>query len=81
MELESLLADGFVERFARFYLKFINAGNRSSVYDPAYVKWVHESGFQAEYAYAYGLTDYENYLSDYDFYKVWPHNSLALDQR
>lgn len=41
--------------------------------------WAHSRGFLAEYASAYGLdgTNCEDYLSDYDFYKVWPLNSWA----
>jgi hypothetical protein len=48
-------------------------------YDSAYVRWAHEQGFLAESAYAYGLDEHNvsQYLSDYDYYKIWPLNSWS----
>lgn len=76
-KLEDLLKDGFSKKFATYYLDLAQKEEQNATYDVNYVKWAHEHGFLAESAYAYGLNEenYLNYLSDYDFYKVWPLNN------
>lgn len=78
-ELSELLKDGYTEKYARFYLSGCAAEEKSPIYDPALTKWAHSHGFFVEHALLYGLNDSncEDYLSDYDFYKVWPLNSWA----
>ena len=74
--LDSLLADGFTRRRAQEYLDILSWEARSGLFDPDYLEWSHAHGFCAESACAYGLTE-ENmgsYLSDYDYWRLWPLN-------
>lgn len=74
--MEHMLADGFARRMAQEYLDQLTYELSSDLFNPEYRAWAHSLGFFAESAYAYGLTE-ENaskYLSDYDFYKLWPLN-------
>ena len=74
--LQDLLADGFTERFAREYLSILERERQCGMFDPAYLSWAHAHGFCAESACAYGL-DEDNlgdYLSDYDYWRLWPLN-------
>ena len=75
-DLDAMLADGFTRRMATEYLAALNAERKSPMFDQAYVEWAHNLGFLAESAHAYGLTDQTapNYLSDYDFNRLWPLN-------
>lgn len=79
MDLNELLYDGVSRKFATYYLEHAMAEKNNSLYDQDYVEWAHEHGFLAESAYAYGLTDenLKDYLSDYDYYKVWPVNNWS----
>lgn len=47
------------------------------IYDKELSNWAFEKGFLADSACWYGLTEsnYNQYLSDYDYYKVWPLNT------
>lgn len=76
-DLNEMLKDGYTKKFANKYLRTVNAELDNPAYEKEYVKWAHEHGFFAECAYAYGLNDdnYTNYLSDYDYYLIWPLNS------
>lgn len=75
--IEEMIADGCSKKFAEFYYNLLQKENESGIYDEASLKWAHERGFLAECACAYNLTEdnYKDYLSDYDYYKVWPLNS------
>lgn len=78
-DLQHMLQDGFSEKFARFYLNALEHERTCSQYDVDFMQWAHSRGFLAEHASAYGLNEsnYQQYLSDYDFYKSWPLNSWA----
>lgn len=71
-----LLRDGYTEKLAKAYLKTLAHENNNPAYDPAFVKWAHEHGFYAECASILHLTEEncDNYLSQYEFNKVWPLN-------
>lgn len=78
-DINTLLAEGFTRKFADFYLNGCKQEDVSPIYEPEYREWCHSHGFFCEHASIYGLTD-ENigdYLSDYDFYKVWPLNDWS----
>lgn len=79
VKLDDLLKDGFSKKFATYYLDHLKAETQNPAYNQDYVKWAHESGFLAESAYAYNLKEdnVENYLSDYDYYKIWPLNNWS----
>ena len=74
--LDAMLADGFTKRMAQEYLTSLDAERQSPMFDQSYVEWAHGLGFLAESAHAYGLTDETapQYLSDYDFNRLWPLN-------
>lgn len=74
--LDSLLADGFTRRRAQEYLDILSWEAKSGLFDPGYLEWSHAQGFCAESACAYGLTEKNvgSYLSDYDYWRLWPLN-------
>lgn len=74
---EELLAEGFTAKMARFYTDLMSKERESGIWSPDFLDWSHSNGFLAESASAYSLSE-ENiseYLSDYDYYKIWPLNS------
>ena len=76
-DLPSMVEDGFTERWAKIYLQHIEEENNESCFSKDYCEWAHSHGFFAESASSYGLTENNvgDFLSDYDYYKVWPLNS------
>lgn len=74
--LSHLLADGFAERMAHEYLDTMVTERESGLFDHDYMEWAHSNGFFAQCAYSYRLNDnnLSDYMSDYDFYKLWPLN-------
>ncbi len=76
-DLMRLLDEGFTKKFATFYLAGCKREEKVQFYDAEYREWAHSHGFWCEHAYLYGLDDsnVDTYLSDYDFYKVWPLNA------
>lgn len=79
LKLEELLSEGFSRKFATYYIEHAKAEFKKPLYDTDYISWAHSKGFFAESAYAYNLTE-ENvtqFLSDYDYYKVWPLNNWS----
>lgn len=74
--MEALLAEGFSRKLAGAYLDALAREDKSDLFDPAYREWAHSNGFFAESASAYGLSEDNigDYLSDHDYYKVWPIN-------
>ena len=74
--IEVMLQEGYTERFAKCYLTQVEKESTMSCYNQEYALWAHDHGFYAESACSYGLNDnnFANYLTDYDYYKVWPLN-------
>lgn len=74
--MEHLLADGCTERMAKEYFEQLEYDRNCDMFDQDYVAWAHSHGFYASCAYAYGLNEKNvgNYLSDYDFQRLWPLN-------
>ena len=77
--IDDLLRDGFSRKFASYYLDLAQREYDNPAYTKDFVRWSHARGFLAESAAAYGLTDANasGYLSDYDYYRIWPVNSWA----
>lgn len=75
--LNDLLKEGFSRKFASYYLNSAQKEYDHPAYSAEFVKWAHSNGFLAESAAAYGLTEdnMDQYLSDYDYYKIWPLNN------
>ena len=78
-KLEDMLSEGYSKKWAQYFLLGIEQDNQMGVFEEEYAKWAHSQGFFATHAYAYGLNEnnVDNYLSDYDYYKVWPLNSWS----
>lgn len=76
-KLEDLLKDGYTKKFAMYYLGQAQDYESIKAYDKDYAAWALSEGFLADSAYWYGLNEdnYKNYLTDYDYYKVWPLNN------
>lgn len=76
-ELEALYRDGFTERMAREWLAAQRDEAASGLYDPADLERLHRMGFLAGSACCYHpeLLDKGAYLTDYDFYRLWPLNA------
>lgn len=69
----------FQRNLRKYYINLAEAEYSNPAYEAEYVDWAHSHGFLAESAYAYGLTDatIKDYLSDYDYYKIWPINNWS----
>lgn len=74
--LEKMLSKGFSKKMASLYLNNLEREKRDGFFDSDYLAWAHEHGFYGESAIAYGLNEQniDNYLSDYDYCRVWPLN-------
>ena len=75
---EEMLKEGFTAKMADYWLSCIELEKKQSgIYDSKYMRWAHENGFLVAHAYAYNLNDDNKnyYLSDYDYYKMWPINN------
>lgn len=74
---DELMEDGFSIKMAHYYSDCMRRERASGIWDQSYIDWAHSRGFLAESASAYHLTDRNRgeYLSDYDYYKIWPLNS------
>lgn len=76
---EKMIEEGYTKKFAAYWLNGIKAEQLQygELYDEEYAEWAHSEGFFAAHAYLYGLSpsNVENYLSDYDYYLIWPINN------
>lgn len=74
--LDNLLKEGWTKKFANRYINVVAAEKQETCFDQEYVEWAHAHGFFTESACSYGLNDnnVNDYLSDYDYYKIWPLN-------
>lgn len=77
--LEDMIKEGYSKKWAEYFLTGIQNENKLGVFDKKYADWAHSQGFFAAHAYSYGLNEsnVDNYLSDYDYYKIWPLNSWS----
>lgn len=75
-DINLMLTEGYTQRFAKRYLTQVEKELTMACYDQDYAQWAHDHGFYAESACSYVLNEsnVEDYLSDYDYYKVWPLN-------
>ena len=76
---DDLMSSGFSDKYAKFYIKCIEEEEQNPLYNKEYGRWALEKGFLYSNARAYALDDnnYCDYLSDKDFYKLWPINSWS----
>ena len=75
--LEDMIKDGCTERMANVFYSAMQKEKESQIWSDECINWAHSNGFLAESASAYNLTDknMNEYLSDYNYYKLWPFNS------
>lgn len=75
--LNDMLQDGYTRKFATYYLGVLERDKNALAFSPSFVDWAHSHGFLADHAAIYDVSEenYEQYLSDYDYYKVWPLNN------
>lgn len=75
--MAALLKRGFSKRMAREYQDILLREDANDLFDPAYRSWAHSHGFFAESACAFGLNEdnVDQYLPDYEYFRVWPLNS------
>lgn len=76
-DLEKMLKEGYTRRFANFYLNLAAKDYEKKAYSDDVIKWAHSHGFLADKIAAYKLNDdnVQDFLSDYDYYKLWPLNN------
>lgn len=78
--LDALLKAGFAKKMATRYLDNLEREKKSNdqvqFIDPDLLEWAHAHGFYGETAVALNLNEnnIDNYLSDYDYSRVWPLN-------
>ena len=74
--IENMMKQGFTKKFASYYFDLLNKESLSDLYDKKLLEYSHENGFLAESISVYNLEDNDitDYLSDSDYYKVWPLN-------
>lgn len=78
--MDALLKAGFAKKMANQYLNNLERERKSNseaqFIDPDLLEWAHAHGFYGETAVALQLTEdnYRDYLSDYDYCRVWPLN-------
>ncbi len=75
--MESLLASGFSRRMGQEYLDTLAKEESSTLFEDDLRTWSHAHGFFAETVACLGITEAnaDDYLSDYDYFRVWPLNS------
>ena len=75
--MDDLLAHGFSRRMGKEYLDTIAWEEQSPLFDKDQLSWAHAHGFFAETVACLGITDdnADDYLTDYDYFRVWPLNS------
>ena len=79
-KLEALLKAGFARKMANRYLGNLERERKSNAearfIDPDLLEWAHANGFYGETAVALRLNEQnkDDYLSDYDYCRVWPLN-------
>ena len=75
--MESLLASGFCRRMGQEYLDTLAKEAASPLFEEDLRTWAHAHGFFAETVACLSIdeTNAEDYLSDYDYFRVWPLNS------
>lgn len=75
--LDEILNDGFTERFAKSYYNTLEEEKKSGIFEKEFLEYAHQNGFFASSLAVYDLehNKLEDYLSDYDYYRLWPHNN------
>ena len=75
--LENMVRHGFTKRFARFFQNLAEKDYEAGFLPVEQIEWAHMHGFLADRVPSYQLTEKNCnlYLSDYDYYRLWPLNN------
>ena len=75
--VEEMMKDGCTEKCANIYFNLLKEENESGMFDDDFLKWAHTNGFLARSVCLFHLNEnnIDNYLCDYDAYRIWPLNS------
>lgn len=78
-QLNALIKSGFTKKMALYYLSIQQKEISNPLFNAEFVNRCHKAGFLAESAIAYKLSanNINQYLSDYDYYRIWPLNSWS----
>ena len=76
-DINDLLSCGFTRRMGMEYLETLAREKSSAMFDDAQLEWAHAHGFFAETVACLNIADDNatDYLTDYDYFRVWPLNS------
>lgn len=77
LTMDALLKNGFSIKMANYFLRLIENERKSGLWDINELEKIHTKGFLAESVASYPLWKEkpEQYLSDYDYYRIWPLNN------
>jgi len=75
--MDALLQRGFTRRMGQEYLDQLAWEQTSPLFEKDQLEWSHAHGFFAETVACLGITEAnaDDYLTDYDYFRVWPLNS------
>lgn len=75
-DIEILVRNGFTERMARTWLAECQAERESGLFDEDELTEAHGNGFLATHLSAYDTKGHplSSYMTDYDYYRLWPFN-------
>ena len=75
--LENMVWHGFTKRFAKFFQNLAEKDYEVGYLPVEQIEWAHTHGFLADRIPSYHLTEKncDLYLSDYDYYRLWPLNN------
>ena len=75
--MDALLEHGFTRRMGQEYLDQLAWEDGSPLFDKDLLEWSHAHGFFAETVACLDITESNasDYLTDYDYFRVWPLNS------
>lgn len=77
LSIDGMLKAGFSKKMAVYFDNLLQHERERGLWSEEELEWAHSRGFLAESAVAYNLTDenIDSYLSDYDYFRIWPLNS------
>lgn len=77
VSMEGMLSAGFSYKMAKYFYDMLEHENERGLWSKEELEWAHTRGFLAESVVAYHLTDenIDSYLSDYEYFRMWPLNN------
>lgn len=77
LSLEGMLEAGFSKKMAKYFENLLKHEEERCLWSNEELEWAHSRGFLAESVAAYNLTEenVDSYLSDYEYFRIWPLNN------